>query len=191
MIKKQPFYFLRHGETDWNKQQLCQGQTDIPLNETGRTQALRNREQLKNRGIVSICYSPLLRAKETAELIGAGLENCTLYPIDELKERAWGSLEGRSSELMYAQEQKELNSLEEILEPNDRLFETRAQFLKRVALGINLALEKPSSVLIVSHGRLFHALCQLMNIPIVQQLGHETPIVCTPSSEKWSCLNCI
>ena len=34
-----PIYFIRHGETDWNRQGLIQGWTDMPLNEMGRGQA--------------------------------------------------------------------------------------------------------------------------------------------------------
>ena len=34
-----PFWFLRHGETDWNAQGLSQGNTDIPLNAVGLAQA--------------------------------------------------------------------------------------------------------------------------------------------------------
>ena len=34
-----PFWFLRHGETDWNAQGISQGNVDIPLNATGLAQA--------------------------------------------------------------------------------------------------------------------------------------------------------
>src|SRR3954463_16444163 len=34
-------YFVRHGETDWNREKRLQGQHDIPLNALGRTQAAR------------------------------------------------------------------------------------------------------------------------------------------------------
>src|SRR5690242_19897803 len=35
------FWFLRHGETDWNAQGLSQGNVDIPLNKVGLEQARR------------------------------------------------------------------------------------------------------------------------------------------------------
>eukprot|EP00040_Diaphanoeca_grandis_P005965 m.35357 g.35357 ORF g.35357 m.35357 type:complete len:240 (-) comp17119_c1_seq1:25-744(-) len=71
-------YFVRHGETDWNKEQRMQGHTDIPLNENGRKQAdLASRFFHDKKGeIAAIFSSDLLRASETARIIGGhiGLE---------------------------------------------------------------------------------------------------------------------
>ena len=46
-----PFWYLRHGETDWNAQGLSQGSIDIPLNPTGLEQARSAALLLRNRGI--------------------------------------------------------------------------------------------------------------------------------------------
>ena len=53
------FWFLRHGETDWNAKGLSQGNVDIPLNATGIAQAQAAAPMLVNRGIASIVASPL------------------------------------------------------------------------------------------------------------------------------------
>ena len=50
------FWFLRHGETDWNAQNLSQGAVDIPLNETGLAQARLARVQRLKRSLPS--FSP-------------------------------------------------------------------------------------------------------------------------------------
>lgn len=75
-----PFYFLRHGETDWNKYQqaLCD-QDEITLNETGLIQATNIRTKLCFLGITRIYASPLMRAKQTAEIVNEAL-NLRTYP---------------------------------------------------------------------------------------------------------------
>jgi broad specificity phosphatase PhoE len=46
MIPQRPFYFLRHDETDWNREGWYQGQFDIQLNATGIAQAQAAAERL-------------------------------------------------------------------------------------------------------------------------------------------------
>ena len=72
--------FLRHGETDWNREGRLQGQRDVPLNATGRAQAKRNGEAII-RAFPDIAdfdsvASPLGRTRETMEIarIAMGLE---------------------------------------------------------------------------------------------------------------------
>ena len=63
-----PFYFLRHGETDWNLERRAMGSQDIPLNDRGVSQALNAAELLKNEPIATIISSPLLRASKNADI---------------------------------------------------------------------------------------------------------------------------
>ena len=65
------FWFLRHGETDWNAQNLSQGNVDIPLNETGLAQARSASLLLRGKGIRSVISSPLSRARVTADIAAA------------------------------------------------------------------------------------------------------------------------
>jgi broad specificity phosphatase PhoE len=85
----------RHGETDDNRPPLrFQGWRDTPLNDTGRRQAHSLAAQLTGRGIVSIWSSDLIRARETAEIVGRhlGLSVC----LDaRLREGNRGRWEGR------------------------------------------------------------------------------------------------
>lgn len=92
---KKTFYFVRHGETDWNSLGKIQGQTDIPLNENGRAQARALASRLAGLGIEHIYSSPLLRAKETANIINekVGVERIVVNLL--IKEVSFGDLEGK------------------------------------------------------------------------------------------------
>jgi probable phosphoglycerate mutase len=99
------FYFARHGETDWNREQRYQGTRDIPLNRTGQLQAdangllLRQLLERDNRDPASLDWfaSPLSRAAETMDRMRAAFD-MPLPPVvhdRRLIEISFGALEGR------------------------------------------------------------------------------------------------
>ena len=87
-------YLVRHGETEWNRQRRIQGSTDIPLNETGRVQALETAMLLTAAGPGLVVTSTLVRALETAEIIARILSVDLPTPVAELVERNYGEAEG-------------------------------------------------------------------------------------------------
>ncbi len=91
------WYFVRHGETDWNAERRIQGQSaDAPgLNEKGRAQAKEAAEQLKTYNIDLILASDLRRTRETAEIVGHAL-NKEVFIDSALRERNYGEYEGKT-----------------------------------------------------------------------------------------------
>src|SRR5690625_6856819 len=61
--------FLRHGESDWNAQGRYQGQTDVPLSETGRAQAYEAARRWGHTEFDSVIVSPLTRTKDTGRIM--------------------------------------------------------------------------------------------------------------------------
>lgn len=85
-------FVVRHGQTDWNIQNILQGCTDIPLNQTGITQAYTLKENIKDLKIDVIFSSPLSRTLSTCKIIN--VNNLHINTDDRLLERAFGELEG-------------------------------------------------------------------------------------------------
>jgi len=85
--------FIRHGETDWNRQQRFQGQIDVPLNATGQAQAARLAERLAADRHDALFSSDLQRARETAAPLAAAWR---LVPVSlaGFREQHFGVLEG-------------------------------------------------------------------------------------------------
>ena len=86
------FYFLRHGESINNKNDLVNGWTDCSLTDTGREQARKAAIILKKEPISRIVTSDLQRALETAEIVASEL-NLPVEKYPELRERNWGIYE--------------------------------------------------------------------------------------------------
>lgn len=98
------FYFIRHGETDWNAERRLQGQLDIPLNARGRAQAAKCGEILRDllavggHAVTDFAFvaSPLSRASETMEIAreGLGLSRKGYASDDRVRELSFGRWEG-------------------------------------------------------------------------------------------------
>lgn len=99
-------YYLRHGETDWNKAGRLQGSLDIPLNARGCEQAVHAGRVLgdlikrdgRNIATLPFVASPLSRARMTMELARAEMQLLpTDYGLDgRLREIGYGTWEGHT-----------------------------------------------------------------------------------------------
>ncbi|MEV8251243.1 histidine phosphatase family protein [Microbacterium sp. NPDC076768] len=85
---------VRHGQTDWNLAKRIQGSTDIPLNDTGREDARWAAEQLAAGTHHTVYTSPLVRARETGEIIANRLGIAIAGVVPDVREREFGEGEG-------------------------------------------------------------------------------------------------
>ena len=144
-------YFIRHGETDYNKQGIAQGQLDIPLNEKGIMQAEQTRELLKDYDIDVIYSSPLTRAYKTAQIINE-YHNKQIIIDKRIIEYNMGTKQGEKV--------NEPNSFfKEILQdPKKFNAETGEEFIFRVVNFFKEINLPNKNILVVSHGGVFRAI---------------------------------
>lgn len=159
-------YIIRHGKTDWNAVFKLQGSTDIPLNEEGREMAIAARESIKDIKL-DICYcSPLIRARETAELMLAN-RPIDIFPDSRLREMSFGEYEGYEK---VVENTPHLPIAKFFLKPEDyvadrgaesldELFKRTGDFLDTV---LRPELAKGRNILVVGHGAMNCSLiCQI------------------------------
>jgi len=181
MITPLPFIYLRHGETDWNRQRLCQGHTDIPLNQTGIAQAEAARDRIArlNGEIACIVCSPLTRAQRTAEIVNQALE-VTIVTLENLKESGFGEREGTVSGQWHLDWQA--GTTPAGAEPYQA-------FVSRSIEAINAALQHPGPVLIVGHGGVYRSIYRYAGVGLVENLPNCLPVRHTPpqdGSRAWT-----
>lgn len=139
-------YYIRHGQTDWNKDKKIMGRADIPLNDEGRRQAQEAREKLKGITFSVILISPLSRALETGQIIAEAHPETPFVAIDALAERDFGDYEGVVNDGNYfGQWNYEVTST-----PNG---ETPKELYARIKNFLDLVKDThQGNVLIVTHG---------------------------------------
>jgi probable phosphoglycerate mutase len=166
-----PFWFLRHGETDWNAQGLSQGNVDIPLNPTGLAQARDAAVLLKGRGIASVVASPLSRARVTAEIAAEALGLPVVLDPD-LREVSFGVQEGQPMSQWFS------DWVAGTFTPEGA--ETFAALRSRAVTVVGRVLAYPPAVLVVAHGALFRALRAEMGLEPNLRTRNAVPMWCEP-----------
>jgi len=171
-----PFWFLRHGETDYNAKGLSQGALDISLNETGRAQAAAVGPILAGRGIVEIVSSPMVRTRETTEIVNQVLGlPVTFEP--ELREVIFGGMEGKPLLPWFH------DWLAGTYTPEGA--ETFAALTIRVQAAMARVLARPGPVLVVAHGGVFRAIRALLDAPETGFTPNAQPLYCEPTLTGW------
>lgn len=185
MITHQQFYYLRHGQTDWNLNKRLQGNADIPLNDTGIAQAHEAKDKLAGEPVSAIFTSPLQRARKTADIVNEALQ-CPVVEIAGLKECNFGPNEGSTN---YAWLSDWLtgdgSTIPTGVEPYD-------QFLARATQAINHALSNPGPILIVAHGGIYVPIKMVLPDSKQVLLGNGQPVLHDPpenSDGAWRTIN--
>jgi probable phosphoglycerate mutase len=153
-IEHKPFYFIRHGQTDWSAELIALGPIDYPLNDRGRAEAMEAAAYVKSEMPIDakpiIIASTMLRTRQTAAIIS---DHCSI-PIsfeDRLQERYYGDARIGASDA-----------------ESDSIFAERVQ---TVFEHINVLTEAPDQyVIVVSHAGVFQQMTQILSVtkePIV------------------------
>lgn len=172
-------YFIRHGETYFNRLNRMQGWSDTPLTALGEKTALNfGRKLIETAPNISgnIYCSDTRRASETAAKIIEGLKNQSsrtfkIIPSKNLREQFYGSYEGVLKTKVYQDlGYQNLSKVLDVLTPDQfqdqlakkdplGLAETSAQFWQRFSKAISkILLTENQPTIVISHSAILLAL---------------------------------
>jgi broad specificity phosphatase PhoE len=163
-------YLIRHGETTGDVEDRYGGSYDDHMTELGKSQLKETADKLVGRNIEVIFSSPLIRAKESSEIISSVI-NCPVEYRDGLRERNYGLLGGLTKQeaLTKYPEAVEIykNPMETPIEG-----ESYSDFQERVLTTFkNLIKENYQTIAILSHGGPIKQILGFLNMNIPPKLG--------------------
>lgn len=166
---KTTLYLIRHGETEWNLQEILQGHHDSPLTPKGTQQAHILGERLLDFRPQALCSSDLGRSRDTAEIINRYLKlDLFLYP--EMREKKAGIFEGHTWEQVrntFPEEYEKYGAGDpEYCIPGG---ETHGEAQKRILQGIKTIVKTHLGhrVVVVTHGGVLHIFLKfILGIPL-------------------------
>ena len=140
---------LRHGESEWNRLHLYQGQADPPLTDLGEQQALLAVEKL--RGIPVVASSDLRRALRTGELLAEalGLDGVVVEP--GVRERDTGEWTGLTRPEI---ERRWPNRADDEFPPG---WEDQSSVLVRVQPALHRLADTAPAVVVITHAGVIRA----------------------------------
>ena len=164
------WFLVRHGETDWNAAGRAQGQSQVPLNAAGRTQARALAARLRPLRFSAAYASDLSRVTETAAPILHG-RDLSLVTFPALREKSFGAWEG----MTFAEVETRFPKRYAKLFSNDGSFappggESDRQLFQRVAAAVDRLRETHGrdrgNLLLVAHGgSLCATIVRLLELP--------------------------
>lgn len=171
-------YLVRHGETDWNRQNRLQGREDIELNETGVRQSGDCAQALMDLPVDCILTSPLKRAKLTADIIAENLQISPAIIEQGLTEKDFGKLSGLTLE-----ERKALLARNE-----DTCAESKEAVIRRMmdVIYAYINANQYENILVVSHGASINALLSHLS---EGRIGTGKTILKNTCISKLNCVN--
>lgn len=197
------FYFVRHGETEYNRKRIVQGRgIDSVLNETGHVQARALAYRLSAVPFDSIYTSTLRRARQTAQILAQSHQDVPVAFLEDLEEMAWGVYEGappsddREEELRTIKRRWRHGAFDEAIEGGESVLDVQRRALR--AVDHILDHERGRTVLVVTHGRFLRiVLASLLDEYGLERM-HELPhsntavnrLVCRGDTFKADLLNC-
>ena len=135
-MKTYKIHLIRHGMTDANiLGKYIGNRTDMPLSPEGVRELKNLKQNLEYPSVEAVYTSPMLRCRQTAAVLFEGFEE---IPMDEFTEYDFGDFEGKTAEeLEIVPEYLEWTSGKISAPPNG---ETTEDFVKRLALGLNMVV---------------------------------------------------
>jgi alpha-ribazole phosphatase len=160
-------FFIRHGETVWNKELKYQGHTDILLSDVGLRQAKLVADRLAGEKIDAVYASDLRRAFITAENIAAR-HNLPVTAVPELREIQFGEWEGLTYEGINQRWPNEYDQLfhrtDEVRIPGGETFRELKERAAGAVAGL-VARHPGETIAVVSHGGTIRTIiCAALNI---------------------------
>lgn len=156
-------YLVRHGETEYNRQNIVQGGgIDSNINATGREQAEALAQRLASVPVDVVYASTLRRAKQTADILSRPHEPVSKTYLRDLEEMSWGVFEGEppSPEREEAMEAVKTawrkGAFDRQIENGESIVEVQKRAVR--AITHILTREVGRTVLVVTHGRYLRVL---------------------------------